>query len=146
MHGCVGKVATTWQSWVLAMLGFKINTQSTARSTTDGNVVPGAPSLGGVLDVDQRRRLRSYGWDYGPRQQWRGCFLSNDLGHQKSGGLFFPVAGLFVASQYEIPFKLSISTFHVRVMAITPAIASHKVRHPSLPSNFSVFTASRQKS
>ena len=44
---------------------------------------------------------------------------------------FFPVAGLFVATQYEIPFKLSISTFHVSVMAITPAIASHKVRHPS---------------
>jgi hypothetical protein len=44
---------------------------------------------------------------------------------------FFPVAGLFVANQYEIPFKLSISTFHVSVMAITPAIASHKVRHPS---------------
>src|SRR5215472_14205521 len=48
-----------------------------------------------------------------------------------------------VATQYEIPFKLSISTFHVSVMASTPAIASHKVRHPSLPSNFSVFMASR---
>jgi len=36
-----------------------------------------------------------------------------------------------LATQYEIPFKLSISTFHVSVMAITPAIASHKVRHPS---------------
>src|SRR5213595_3715838 len=36
-------------------------------------------------------------------------------------------AGLFVATQYEIPFKLSISTFHVSVMAITPAIATHKV-------------------
>jgi hypothetical protein len=45
-----------------------------------------------------------------------------------------------VATQYEVPFKLSISTFHVSVMAITPAIASHKVRHPS-PSNFSVFMA-----
>ena len=33
--------------------------------------------------------------------------------------------------QYESPLKLSISTFHVSVMAITPAIASHKVRHPS---------------
>jgi len=44
---------------------------------------------------------------------------------------FFPLAGLFVATQYDIPFKLSISTFHVSVMAITPAIASHKVRHPS---------------
>jgi hypothetical protein len=44
---------------------------------------------------------------------------------------FFPVAGLFVATQYEIPFKLSISAFHVSVMAITPATASHKVRHPS---------------
>ena len=44
---------------------------------------------------------------------------------------FFPVAGLFVAVQYEIPFKLTISTFHVSVMAITPAIAIHKVRHPS---------------
>jgi len=47
------------------------------------------------------------------------------------GAFFFPVAALFVATQYEIPFKLSISTFHVSVMAITPAIASHKVRHPS---------------
>jgi hypothetical protein len=46
-------------------------------------------------------------------------------------------------TQYEIPFKLSISTFHVSVMAITPAIASHKVRHPSWsPSNFSAFIAS----
>jgi len=54
------------------------------------------------------------------------------------------LGGLFVATQYEIPFKLNISTFHVRVMAITPAIASHKVRHPS-PSNFSVFMAPRQK-
>jgi hypothetical protein len=35
-------------------------------------------------------------------------------------------------------------TFHVSVMAITPAIASHKVRHPS-PSNFSVLLAPRQK-
>jgi hypothetical protein len=51
---------------------------------------------------------------------------------------------LFVATQYEIPFKLSISTFHVSVMAITPTIASHKVRHPSR-SNFSVFMAPRQK-
>jgi hypothetical protein len=41
------------------------------------------------------------------------------------------VAGLFVATQYEIPFKLSISTFQVSIMVITPAIASHKVRHPS---------------
>ena len=38
---------------------------------------------------------------------------------------FFPVADLFVATQYDIPFKLSISTVHVSVMAITPAIASH---------------------
>jgi hypothetical protein len=44
---------------------------------------------------------------------------------------FFPLAGLFVATQYDIAFKLSMSTFHVSVMAITPAIASHKVRHPS---------------
>jgi hypothetical protein len=58
---------------------------------------------------------------------------------------FFSVAGLFVATQYEIPFKLSISTFHVSVIAITPAIASHKVRHPSLPSNFSMFMASPTK-
>jgi hypothetical protein len=48
------------------------------------------------------------------------------------------------ASQYEMPFKLSISTFHVSVMASTPAIASHKVRHPS-PSNFSMFMIPRQK-
>jgi hypothetical protein len=57
---------------------------------------------------------------------------------------FFSVAVLFVATQYEIPFKLSISTFHVSVMASTPAIASHKVRHPS-PSNFSVFIGSPTK-
>jgi hypothetical protein len=44
---------------------------------------------------------------------------------------YFPVAGLFVTTQYEIPFKLSISTFHISIMAITPAIASHKLRHPS---------------
>ena len=44
---------------------------------------------------------------------------------------FLSVAVLFLATQYEMPFKVSISTFHVRVMAITPAIASHKVRHPS---------------
>jgi hypothetical protein len=49
----------------------------------------------------------------------------------KPVAFFFPLAGLFVATQYDIPFKLSISTFHVSVMAITPAIASHKVRHPS---------------
>src|SRR5215469_15745446 len=44
---------------------------------------------------------------------------------------FFPIACLFVATQYEISFKLSTSTFHVSIMAITPAIASHKVGHPS---------------
>jgi hypothetical protein len=54
------------------------------------------------------------------------------------------VLALFAATQYEIPFKPSMSTFHVNVMASTPAIASHKLRHPS-PSNFSVFMASRQK-
>jgi hypothetical protein len=43
---------------------------------------------------------------------------------------FFAVAALFV-EKYEIPFKLNIRIFHVNVMAITPAIASHKIRHPS---------------
>jgi hypothetical protein len=33
-----------------------------------------------------------------------------------------PLSFLFVAPQYEIPFKLSISTFHVSIMAITPTI------------------------
>jgi hypothetical protein len=37
---------------------------------------------------------------------------------------------LFVENQYEIPFKLSISTFHVMVIPNTPPIASHKARHP----------------
>ena len=46
-----------------------------------------------------------------------------------SRGLLLSSSGF--ATQYEIPFKLSISTFHVSVMAITPAIASHKARHPS---------------
>jgi hypothetical protein len=74
--------------------------------------------------------------------QWGAVvFLPRDLGHQYSVA-FFPVAGLFVATQYEMPFKLSISTFHVSVMAITPAMVSHKVRHPSSRvSNFSVFMA-----
>jgi hypothetical protein len=44
---------------------------------------------------------------------------------------FFPLEVLFVATQYEIPFKLSMSTFQVSIIAMTPAIASHKVRHPS---------------
>ena len=57
--------------------------------------------------------------------RWRCCWRSID------------------ANQYEIPFKLNISTFHVSVMASTPAIASHIVRHPS-SSNFSVFMAPRQ--
>jgi len=43
----------------------------------------------------------------------------------------------FVAVQYEIPFKLSMTTFQITMMAITPAIASHKARHPWC--NFSVF-------
>jgi len=60
----------------------------------------------------------------------------------KGVAFFFPVSGLFVATQYEIPFKLSISTFHVSVMASTPAIAIHNLRHPSLPSNFSAFMTS----
>jgi hypothetical protein len=46
------------------------------------------------------------------------------------GGLFFPAASL-CATQYEIPFKLSIITFQISIMAITPAMASHKDRHPS---------------
>jgi hypothetical protein len=46
------------------------------------------------------------------------------------GGLFFPAASL-CATQYEIPFKLSITTFQISKMAITPAMASHKDRHPS---------------
>jgi hypothetical protein len=49
----------------------------------------------------------------------------------------FVAADLFVATQYEVPFKLNITTLHVSIMAITPAIAIHKVRHPSC--NFSVF-------
>src|SRR5690349_20958332 len=48
------------------------------------------------------------------------------------------------STQYETPFKLSISTFHVSVMVSTPAIASHKARQPS-PANFSVFMTSPTK-
>jgi hypothetical protein len=36
-----------------------------------------------------------------------------------------------------MPFKLNMATFQIRIMAITPATASHKARHPSC--NFSVF-------
>jgi hypothetical protein len=50
---------------------------------------------------------------------------------------YFPLEVLFVATQYEIPFKLSMSTFQVSIIAMTPAIASHKVRHPSW--NFWIF-------
>jgi hypothetical protein len=56
-------------------------------------------------------------------------FPSNDLGHQTLVAFFFPVASLFVATH-------SVSTFHVSVMAITPAIANHEVHRPS---NFSAF-------
>jgi len=42
-------------------------------------------------------------------------------------------------TQYEMPFKLSMTTFQISIMAITPAMASHRARHPSC--NFSVFTA-----
>jgi hypothetical protein len=53
---------------------------------------------------------------------------SNKIKATKTGGLLLSKA---VSTQYEMPFKLSISTFHVSVMAITPAIVSHNVRHPS---------------
>ena len=36
-----------------------------------------------------------------------------------------------------MPFKLSMTTFQISIMTITPAMASHKARHPSC--NFSVF-------
>jgi hypothetical protein len=49
------------------------------------------------------------------------CWQPHDLHGQRP----------MLQTQYEIPFKLSISTFHASVMAITPAIANHKVRHPS---------------
>jgi hypothetical protein len=42
-------------------------------------------------------------------------------------------------TQYEMPFKLSMTTFQISIIAITPAMASHKARHPSC--NFSVFMA-----
>ena len=42
-------------------------------------------------------------------------------------------------TQYEMPFKLSRTTFQISIIAITPAMASHKARHPSC--NFSVFMA-----
>jgi hypothetical protein len=88
------------------------------------------------VDLDQRRRLRSRRWIMSRPFPAKDAVLScNNLDHQTLVASF-----LFFATQYEIPFKLSISTFHVSVMAITPAIASHNVRHPS-SSNFSVFMA-----
>jgi len=85
------------------------------------------------FDVDQPNRDRVVR-DCELRRSQKGAvvFLQSgtDLRPPTLVAFFFPVAGLFVATQYEIPFKLSISTFHVSVMAITPAIASHKVRHP----------------
>src|SRR3974377_2263570 len=36
-----------------------------------------------------------------------------------------------------MPFKLNMATFQISIMTITPAMASHKARHPSC--NFSVF-------
>ena len=92
-----------------------------------------------LVDADQRRRLRSCGGIIGRASPAKDAVLSILL----TSATRTLVAFLsFVASQYEILFRFSISTFHVSVMAITPAIASHKVRHPS-PSNFSVFLASR---
>jgi len=60
------------------------------------------------------------------RRCWRlWCWLA--LGRWPLGLEFWwPLSFLFVETQYEMPFKLSIST--------------RKVRHPS-PSNFSVFIA-----
>ena len=87
------------------------------------------------FDLDQSPQVRSY--DGIMRcvllTKRRSCVPSerDKLRPPKLVAFFFPLAGLFVAIQYERPFKLSITTFHVRVMAITPAIASHRVRHPS---------------
>jgi hypothetical protein len=50
-----------------------------------------------------------------------------NLGHQ-IGGLFLSSSGLIRCNSIPDTVQLSISTFHVSVMAITPAIASHKVR------------------
>jgi len=44
-----------------------------------------------------------------------------------------------VSTQYEMPFKLSMTTFQISMTASTPAMASHKARHPSC--NLSVFMA-----
>ena len=54
--------------------------------------------------------------------------LPSPRGDQRTARSSFSTSD--VATQYEIPFKLSISTFHASVMAITPVIANHKVRHP----------------
>jgi len=59
-----------------------------------------------------------------PCSTGRGILLVQ-LGPPSWWPFFFPVAGLFVSTQYEMPFKLSISTFHVSITAITAAIASH---------------------
>jgi hypothetical protein len=65
-----------------------------------------------------------------PKRVPTDALTNFSLAATKLVAFFFP-AGLVVSTQYEIPFKLSISTVHVSVMAITPAMASHKVRHPS---------------
>jgi hypothetical protein len=88
-----------------------------ARGIADGFAVRAACGWDYELRLSQRAQLCSFGWD--------------KTQATKLVAFFFPAAGLFVSTQYEIPFKLIISTFHASVMAITPAIASHKVRHPS---------------
>jgi len=42
-----------------------------------------------------------------------------------------------LATQYEMPWKPSMTTFQMSIIAMTPGMASHKARHPSC--NFSVF-------
>src|SRR5262249_9062310 len=81
--------------------------------------------------TDQRRRLQSCGWDYEPRLYDGGRGSPGTLGHPFGGPLFVSSSGFIRCNSIEIPFKLSIRTFHVSITAITAAIASYKVRHPS---------------
>jgi len=94
----------------------------------------GAPRLADANNYLSRESKMSptrlvYRWV--PRFSDNGRGLRCYFGPESLVAFFFSVAGLFVATQYEMPFKLSISTFHVSVMASTPATASHKAFHPS---------------
>jgi len=63
-------------------------------------------------------------------QQLAYVYYENEPGRRSAAKLLTNEEGSGL-TQYEKPCKPSMSTFHVSVMASTPATASHKAFHPS---------------